>query len=190
MTLAELLNENSNIIIAGISTIIGLLIGSMLTSFREVKNYKRYGLEKSAFTLHEFYLVFSNFNENIRISMQSENARELSAKQIELFVNEAPKKVRDIDMVMTLHCNSLQQYIGDYVDTVNIYIDSVAKIYKNLTDDQSHNSAQIKQIEILYANTEKTREALIKAISSEIYTDSFLHRILKFFSGKHKWPSN
>lgn len=191
-SISNLLNDNESIIIAGIFTIVGLLIGSFLTGYRELIAYRRSRLEGFVSTIADLKSIRQKRHIKLIYLLEKNLPASTYFGEIDDEFVELSDKTSSLHVMINLHGSELISSSIAYVEANFAYLDEFSNTIDNLYDPNNLNNKDelIKNIYSYHKVVNESESKLISEISSEIYSDSILKRFIKSLHGTFKWPSN
>jgi len=171
------------LIIAGIAGVVGIILGSKLSSINELRNYRREKLEQLALSVGDYI----NISKKQHTRMLDILSKETKSKQIvEDSINtfeEQSNKVNYFKTMSSLHATELIEHATQYLNKINKY-DNEAD---NLLEDRRLSNLKLApsknqpidttEIHKLFEDSMVAGHNFIFEISDEIYKKSWLEKL-------------
>ena len=165
-----------------LGTILGALVGYLLTTSKELKAYRRDRLEKCALAFNEHAKTVYRLNKILIAAIQQDT---FQVEKIDFYneIHKIENQVHDCDVLISLHGRSLMGKAGNYTEDVLAWMD----IFSNAPEDLEKPLEYVDQIDELYDKTTTSMEELLSAISDEIYRDSYYAKFTNYIKTKWQW---
>ncbi len=175
-----------DIFIGGLIGISGIIIGSILTGYRELSTFRRERLEHIAFEVGKMNILMNNYHETAIKIVKSEPADFSGVDEFFKLSDQIKTKSKELNTMLLLHASAIDVQIDIYAKKLNTYIEESANLMHLLTKDKITESEFETKTNQLFQAVETGTDDMIKAISSEIYDKNIIRKLNRL----KRWPSS
>ena len=167
-----------------VSGIIGLLLGSILTSQRELKTYRRNRLEHMALKFSEFYSLIDKHNDEVIVLVSDDGYDEFDLEDYYEYSEQIYQKSMKLRTMYFLHARHMNKEITKYTETLSVYRDHCDDAIQSLPIKISEKDAMLDKVEKHFSTLSDCHARLLIRISDELYDINFGRKLLRYIS----WP--